>query len=124
MYHLRSNSGSNGPIAKECHRFLVAGPFKLLRTLVPIWDILSRRIRSTRPRWESSDPRMYTFTRFPSRNLFCVKLIHQSGPTTFCQGVSPCVCAAHSYCVCWHWVFLLRPRTSIFRTRNLSSTTG
>jgi hypothetical protein len=21
-------SGSNGPIAKECHRFLVAGPFK------------------------------------------------------------------------------------------------
>ena len=29
MYHLRSNSGSNGPIAKECHRFLVAGPFKL-----------------------------------------------------------------------------------------------
>jgi len=28
-YHLRSNSGSNGPIAKECHRFLVAGPFKL-----------------------------------------------------------------------------------------------
>jgi hypothetical protein len=27
-YHLRSNSGSNGPIAKECHRFLVAGPFK------------------------------------------------------------------------------------------------
>src|SRR5579872_4656599 len=29
-YHLRSNSGSNGPIAKECHRFLVAGPFKLL----------------------------------------------------------------------------------------------
>jgi len=22
-------SGSNGPIAKECHRFLVAGPFKL-----------------------------------------------------------------------------------------------
>jgi hypothetical protein len=27
MYHLRSNSGSNGPIAKECHRFLVAGPF-------------------------------------------------------------------------------------------------
>jgi hypothetical protein len=23
-------SGSNGPIAKECHRFLVAGPFKLL----------------------------------------------------------------------------------------------
>ena len=26
-YHLRSNSGSNGPIAKECHRFLVAGPF-------------------------------------------------------------------------------------------------
>jgi hypothetical protein len=37
-YHLRSNSGSNGPIAKDCHRFLVAGPFKLpltiLRTLV------------------------------------------------------------------------------------------
>ncbi len=30
-YHLRSDSGSNGPIAKECHRFLVAGPFKLLR---------------------------------------------------------------------------------------------
>ena len=30
MYHLRSNSGSNGPIAKECHRFLVAGPFNLL----------------------------------------------------------------------------------------------
>src|SRR6266446_6464214 len=29
-YHLRSNSGSNGPIAKECHRFLVAGPFKFL----------------------------------------------------------------------------------------------
>src|SRR5580700_3536347 len=27
IYHLRSNSGSNGPIAKECHRFLVAGPF-------------------------------------------------------------------------------------------------
>src|SRR5580700_6252630 len=27
LYHLRSNSGSNGPIAKECHRFLVAGPF-------------------------------------------------------------------------------------------------
>ena len=27
-YHLRSNSGSNGPIAKECHRFLVVGPFK------------------------------------------------------------------------------------------------
>jgi hypothetical protein len=26
--HLRSNSGSNGPVAKECHRFLVAGPFK------------------------------------------------------------------------------------------------
>src|SRR5207248_4821924 len=26
-YHLRSNSGSNGPIAKESHRFLVAGPF-------------------------------------------------------------------------------------------------
>src|ERR1700758_1840616 len=32
-YHLRSNSGSNGPIAKECHRFLVAGPFKL----GPVW---------------------------------------------------------------------------------------
>src|ERR1700754_4296058 len=30
-YHLRSNSGSNGPIAKESHRFLVAGPFKFLR---------------------------------------------------------------------------------------------
>jgi hypothetical protein len=30
-YHLRSNSGSNGPIAKECHRFLVAGPFKFRR---------------------------------------------------------------------------------------------
>ena len=29
-YHLRSNSGSNGPIAKECHRFLVAGPFKFV----------------------------------------------------------------------------------------------
>jgi hypothetical protein len=29
MYHLRSNSGSNGPIAKESHRFLVAGPFNL-----------------------------------------------------------------------------------------------
>ena len=29
-YHLRSNSGSNGLVAKECHRFLVAGPFKLL----------------------------------------------------------------------------------------------
>ena len=29
-YHLRSNSGSNGPIAKECHRFLVAGPFNCL----------------------------------------------------------------------------------------------
>jgi exonuclease III len=28
MYHLRSNSGSNGPLAKECHRFLVVGPFK------------------------------------------------------------------------------------------------
>ena len=28
IYHLRSNSGSNGPIAKESHRFLVAGPFK------------------------------------------------------------------------------------------------
>src|SRR6266581_3555918 len=28
-YHLRSNSGSNGLVAKECHRFLVAGPFKL-----------------------------------------------------------------------------------------------
>ena len=27
IYHLRSNSGSNGPIAKESHRFLVAGPF-------------------------------------------------------------------------------------------------
>src|SRR5579863_5962645 len=27
-YHLRSNSGSNGPVAKDCHRFLVAGPFK------------------------------------------------------------------------------------------------
>jgi exonuclease III len=27
-YHLRSTSGSNGPIAKECHRFLVAGPFE------------------------------------------------------------------------------------------------
>src|SRR5215469_9767676 len=26
-YHLRSNSGSNGPVAKESHRFLVAGPF-------------------------------------------------------------------------------------------------
>jgi hypothetical protein len=26
-YHLRSNSGSSGPIAKDCHRFLVAGPF-------------------------------------------------------------------------------------------------
>src|ERR1039457_6047035 len=26
-YHLRSNSRSNGRIAKECHRFLVAGPF-------------------------------------------------------------------------------------------------
>jgi hypothetical protein len=24
-------SGSNGPIAKECHRFLVAGPFKFVR---------------------------------------------------------------------------------------------
>ncbi len=33
MYHLRSNSGSNGPIAKECHRFLVAGPFKLSAAL-------------------------------------------------------------------------------------------
>jgi hypothetical protein len=30
-YHLRSNSGSNGPIAKECHRFLVVGPFKFGR---------------------------------------------------------------------------------------------
>jgi len=34
MYHLRSNSGSNGPIAKECHRFLVAGPFNLPRGLM------------------------------------------------------------------------------------------
>jgi hypothetical protein len=30
MYHLRSNSGSSGPVAKDCHRFLVVGPFKLL----------------------------------------------------------------------------------------------
>ena len=29
-------SGSNGPIAKECHRFLVAGPFKLARSLWPL----------------------------------------------------------------------------------------
>jgi hypothetical protein len=28
-HHLRSNSGSSGPIAKESHRFLVAGPFNL-----------------------------------------------------------------------------------------------
>src|SRR5437868_9263423 len=26
-HHLRSNSGSNGPIAKKSHRFLAAGPF-------------------------------------------------------------------------------------------------
>ena len=26
-------SGSNGPLAKECHRFLVVGPFKLLMVL-------------------------------------------------------------------------------------------
>jgi len=25
-------SGSNGPIAKECHRFLVAGPFNFQRS--------------------------------------------------------------------------------------------
>jgi len=24
---LRSESGSSGPVAKDCHRFLVAGPF-------------------------------------------------------------------------------------------------
>ena len=28
-YHLRSNSGSNGPLAKDCHRFLVVGSFNL-----------------------------------------------------------------------------------------------
>jgi len=26
---LRSESGSSGPVAKDCHRFLVAGPFWL-----------------------------------------------------------------------------------------------
>src|SRR5581483_11586146 len=30
-YHLRSNSGSNGPEAKESHRFLASGPFKFFQ---------------------------------------------------------------------------------------------
>jgi hypothetical protein len=29
MYHLRSDSGSNGLAARECHRFLIAGLFNV-----------------------------------------------------------------------------------------------
>jgi hypothetical protein len=41
-YHLRSNSGSNGLVAKECHRFLVAGPFKLAENIASTWFVLDR----------------------------------------------------------------------------------
>ena len=49
-YHLRSNSGSNGLVAKECHRFLVAGPFKLANKISP--QRRSRSIVSERRRPE------------------------------------------------------------------------
>src|ERR1019366_4713823 len=41
-YHLRSNSGSNGPIAKECHRFLVVGPFKFQAFGLDLRNALNR----------------------------------------------------------------------------------
>jgi hypothetical protein len=41
-YHLRSNSGSNGLVAKECHRFLVAGPFKLAENIASTSFVLDR----------------------------------------------------------------------------------
>ena len=43
-YHLRSNSGSNGLVAKECHRFLVAGPFNFSRQV----SVLSHQVKQTR----------------------------------------------------------------------------
>src|SRR5204863_9531490 len=76
MYHLRSNSGSNGPIAKESHRFLVAGPFKFdwkdnygrhgSSTISPSLCAAASRILSAHTKIGSSDPEVVRNIKYPA----------------------------------------------------------